>query len=56
MGGAPTDKVIEIMHISLDQVVESKVVEHFGVTDMMRALMVLGLLPAPAAMIAKREG
>ena len=55
MGVAPTGKAIEIMNISLDQVVQGKVVEHFGVTDMMRVLIVLGMLPAPAAVTAQRE-
>ena len=55
MGVAPTGKAIEIMNISLDQVAEGRVVEHFGVTDMMRVLVVLGMLPAPAAVTAQRE-
>ena len=40
MGVAPTGKAIEIMNISLDQVEEGKVVEHFGVSDWLRALIV----------------
>lgn len=49
MGVAPTGKAIEIMHISLDQVVESKVVEHFGVSDWLRALIAFEIVAAPAA-------
>ncbi len=33
MGRAPTGKAIEIMHISLDQVTQGRVVEHFAVSD-----------------------
>jgi predicted ester cyclase len=49
MGVASTGKSIEIMHISLDQVVEGKVVEHFGVSDWLRALIAFGTVAAPAA-------
>ena len=48
MGVAPTGKAIEIMHISLDQVEEGKVVEHFGVSDWLRALIAFEVLAAPA--------
>jgi hypothetical protein len=49
MGVAPTGKAIEIMHISLDQVEEGKVVEHFGVSDWLRALIAFEIVAAPAA-------
>ena len=48
MGVAPTGKTIEIMHISLDQVVEGKVVEHFGISDWLRALIAFEVVAAPA--------
>ena len=47
MGIAPTGKAIEIMHISLDQVAEGKVVEHFGVSDWLRALIAFEVVAAP---------
>ena len=49
MGVAPTGKAIEIMQISLDQVEEGKVVEHFGVSDWLRALIAFQVVAAPAA-------
>ena len=49
LGISATGKAIEIMHISLDQVVEGKVVEHFGVTDWLRALVSFGIVSAPSA-------
>ncbi len=49
LGVAATGKAIEIMHISLDQVVAGKVVEHFGVTDWLRALVAFGIVSPPAA-------
>jgi predicted ester cyclase len=48
MGVAPTGKAIEIMHISLDQVEEGKVVEHFGASDWLRALIAFEIVAAPA--------
>lgn len=48
MGVAPTGKVIEIMQISLDQVIGGKVVEHYGVSDWFRALIAFGVVAAPA--------
>jgi predicted ester cyclase len=53
MGVAPTGKAIEIMHISLDQVEEGKVVEHFGVADWLRALIAFELVAAPAAVTSE---
>src|ERR1700716_3132041 len=53
MGVAPTGKAIEIMHISLDQVEEGKVVEHFGVSDWLRALIVFEIVAAPAAVTSE---
>ncbi len=50
MGVAPTGKTIEIMNISLDQVVQGKVIEHFGVSDWVRALIAFDIVPAPAAL------
>jgi len=55
MGVAPTGKAIEIMHISLDQIVDGRVVEHFGVPDWTRALITLGVVLAPVAVTAKQE-
>ena len=55
VGVAPTGKSIEIMNISLDQVVEGTVVEHFGVPDWTRALITLGVVAAPSAVTAKQE-
>ena len=49
LGVAPTGRAIEIMHISLDQVVAGKVVEHFGVTDWLRALVAFGIVSPPTA-------
>ena len=49
LGISATGKAIEIMHISLDQVVEGRVVEHFGVTDWLRALVSFGIVSAPSA-------
>ena len=55
MGVAPTGKAIEIMHISLDQVVEGKVVEHFGVSDWLRAFIAFEVVVAPAP-VTSTEG
>ena len=55
MGVAPTGKAIEIMHISLDQIAEGKVVEHFGVSDWLRALMAFEIVAAPAS-VTSTEG
>ena len=56
MGVAPTGKTIEIMHISLDQVVEGKVVEHFGVSDWLRALIAFEIVTAPAPVTTTTAG
>ena len=56
MGVAPTGKTIEIMHISLDQVVEGKVVEHFGVSDWLRALIAFEIVTAPAPVTSTAGG
>ena len=53
MGVAPTGKAIEIMNISLDQVEEGKVVEHFGVSDWLRALIVFEIVAAPTAVTSE---
>jgi predicted ester cyclase len=53
MGVAPTGKAIEIMNISLDQVEEGKVVEHFGVADWLRALIAFEFVAAPAAVTSE---
>ena len=53
MGVAPTGKAIEIMNISLDQVVQNKVVEHFGVSDWIRALIAFEIVAAPAAVTSE---
>ncbi len=49
MGIAPTGKAVEIMHIGLDQVVQGQVVEHFGVSDWLRALIPVDGVGAPSA-------
>ncbi len=49
MGIAPTGKAVEIMHISLDQVAQSHVVEHFSVSDWLRALIAFEIVVAPTA-------
>ena len=49
MGIAPTGKAVEIMHISLDQVAQSQVVEHFSVSDWLRALITFEIVVAPTA-------
>jgi predicted ester cyclase len=56
MGVATTGKTIEIMHISLDQIVEGKVVEHFGVSDWLRALIAFEILNAPAPATSTKVG
>ncbi len=55
MGVAPTSKTIEIMNISLDQVVQGRVVEHFGVSDWIRALIAFNIVPAPAALTSEAK-
>ena len=49
MGIAPTGKAVEIMHLSLDQVAQSQVVEHFSVSDWLRALITFEIVVAPTA-------
>ncbi len=49
MGIAPTGKAVEIMHIGLDQVVQGQVVEHFSVSDWLRALIPVEGVGAPSA-------
>ncbi len=49
MGIAPTGKAVEIMHIGLDQVVQGQVVEHFSVSDWLRALITFEVVGAPSA-------
>jgi predicted ester cyclase len=53
MGVAPTGKAIEVMNISLDQVEEGKVVEHFGVADWLRALIAFEFVAAPVAVTSE---
>jgi predicted ester cyclase len=53
MGVAPTGKTIEIMNISLDQVIQGKVVEHFGVSDWLRVLITFGIVIAPTALTSE---
>jgi predicted ester cyclase len=52
MGIAPTGKAVEIMHIALDQVAQSQVVEHFSVSDWLRALITFEIVVAPTAITA----
>ena len=49
MGIAPTGKSVAIMNISLDRVVDDKVVEHFGASDLLPALVAFGIMSPPAA-------
>ena len=56
MGIAPTGKAVEIMHIGLDQVVEGQVVEHFSVSDWLRALITFEVIGAPAAITGTASG
>ena len=49
MGVEPTGKAVEIMHIGLDQVVQGQVVEHFSVSDWLRALIAFEVVGAPSA-------
>ena len=49
MGIAPTGNTVEIMHIGLDQVVQGQVVEHFSVSDWLRALITFEVVGAPSA-------
>jgi predicted ester cyclase len=53
MGVAPTGRAIEIMHISLDQVEGGKVVEHFGVSDWLRALITFEIVAASPAVTSE---
>jgi predicted ester cyclase len=53
LGVAPTGKKIEIMNISLDQVKEGKLVEHFGVSDWLRALIAFEIVAAPTAVTSE---
>ena len=55
MGVAPTGKTIEIMNISLDQVVQGKVVEHFGVSDWLRVLIAFGIVITPTALTSEMK-
>lgn len=55
MGIAPTGRVVEIMHISLDQVAQGQIVEHFGVSDWLRALITFEVVGAPAAVTAAQS-
>lgn len=55
MGVAPTGKTIEIMNISLDQVVQGKVVEHFGVSDWLQVLIAFGIVIAPTALTSEAK-
>ena len=56
MGVAPTGKTFEIMHISLDQIVEGKCVEHFSVSDWLRALIAFEIVTAPAPVTSTTGG
>ncbi|MBA2284328.1 MAG: ester cyclase [Ktedonobacteraceae bacterium] len=53
MGVAPTGKAIEIMNISLDQVEEGKLVEHFGVSDWLQALIAFEIMSAPTSVTSE---
>jgi len=53
MGVAATGKAIEIMNISLDQIEEGKALEHFGVSDWLRALIVFEIVAAPTAVTSE---
>jgi predicted ester cyclase len=47
MGIAPTGKTIQNTNISLDKVVDGRVVEHLGVTDTIPLLLAAGLATTP---------
>ena len=53
MGLPPSGKAITMMTVSLDLVVDGKVVEHFGVADWASALSAMGLIP-PAPSDSKK--
>lgn len=55
MGIAPTGKAIVTMNISLDQVIDGRVVEHFGASDLMPMLVALGVLSPPATFTGAPE-
>jgi predicted ester cyclase len=46
MGVAPTDKTVEFESIDIIRVQDGKVVEHWGVTDVMSLMQQLGAVPA----------
>jgi steroid delta-isomerase-like uncharacterized protein len=46
-GGAPTGKQLSIKSITLERVVEGKIIEHWRVTDEMSMMRQLGILGAP---------
>ena len=56
MGIAPTGKAVELMHIGLDQVVQGQVVEHFSVSDWLRALITVEVVGAPSAITGTAPG
>jgi predicted ester cyclase len=45
MGLPPSGKEVTMMTVSLDQIVDGKVVEHFGVADWASVLSIIGLIP-----------
>ncbi|WP_165423826.1 ester cyclase [Ktedonosporobacter rubrisoli] len=45
MGLAASGKAVTMMTISLDQIIDGKVVEHFGMADWASALSMIGLIP-----------
>jgi predicted ester cyclase len=47
MGVAPTGKEVSFMVLSMDRVVDDKIVLHFAVPDIFSLLVSLGVLPAP---------
>ena len=47
-GMPPTGKQITVSGIWIDRIVDGRIVERWGVLDMMGAMQQLGLIPAPA--------
>lgn len=56
MDVAPTGKAVEIMHIALDQVVHGQVIEHFSVSDWLRALITFEVVGAATAVTGTKQG
>jgi len=49
MGMPPTSKSISVGVIDIFRIAEGKIVEHWGLADMMGMMQQLGAMPAPGA-------